>query len=247
MKKIWVLLIMVLSFLVACTEHNITRSITEEKIVKTEDFVLEQISGNNYRIVDYIGTKTDIIIPAKIGDKNIVEIGDAKVCDGDALIGSFAEKGITSIELPDSIISIGDFAFAYNNITNIILPNSITSIGIFSFAGNQLVKLIIPDSVTSIGYAAFNENLIEEITLSNSLESLEDFVFSENNLTSITLPSLITKIEYGAFSSNNITKITIGSDVDISYTKNFENDFKTFYDTNGKKSGTYNYNGINWE
>ena len=47
--------------------------------------------------------------------------------------------------------------FGYcSSLTNIIIPDSVTSIGAFAFVScDSLTNIIIPDSVTSIGDAAF--------------------------------------------------------------------------------------------
>ena len=56
--------------------------------------------------------------------------------------------------------SIGSEAFFYNgsNLTSIVIPNSVTSIGGFAFKGcTSLTSIVIPNSVTSIGKYAFSD------------------------------------------------------------------------------------------
>ena len=67
-------------------------------------------------------------------------------------------KSLKSIEIPDSVISIGTMAF-YNctSLTSITIPDSVTSIGDGAFAGcSALESIIIPNSVTWIGGNAFS-------------------------------------------------------------------------------------------
>ena len=63
-------------------------------------------------------------------------------------------KGTT---IPNSVTSIGDFAFSVClSLTSITIPNSVTSIGDFAFSGcSSLTSITIPNSVTSIGMDAF--------------------------------------------------------------------------------------------
>ncbi len=76
-------------------------------------------------------------------------------------IGAFAFQdcsSLTSIEIPSSVTSIGAFAFRNcKNLTSVEIPNSVKSIGIWAFFDcNSLTRVVIPTSVTSIGDLAFS-------------------------------------------------------------------------------------------
>ena len=64
---------------------------------------------------------------------------------------------LTSVTIPDSVTSIGSFAFdGCSGLTSVTIPDSVTSIGSFAFDGcSGLTSVTIPDSVTSIGDSAF--------------------------------------------------------------------------------------------
>ena len=67
-------------------------------------------------------------------------------------------KNITKdLIIPDSVTSIGDWAFAQcTDLTSVTIPDSVTSIGDWAFARcTDLTSVTIPDSVTSIGDGAF--------------------------------------------------------------------------------------------
>ena len=78
---------------------------------------------------------------------------------------AFYHCSLTNIELPNSITTIGDFAFSYcRGLTSIDLPTSLTTIEFMAFSGCiGLTSIKIPKSVTEIGNYAFSncsDNLI---------------------------------------------------------------------------------------
>ncbi len=117
--------------------------------------------------------------------------------------GAFVNLGISQIDIPQSVTSIGEYAFWYcRNLETVTLPDGITAIGNNAFNKcNSLINISLPNSLSSIGERAFSqcENL-SEISLPESLGSIGSYVF-ENcyNLTDITIPKKITVIEDGVF------------------------------------------------
>ena len=84
--------------------------------------------------------------------------GNLYTKDGATLIQYAIGKTETSFVIPDSVTSIGSYAFAWcGSLTSITIPDSVTSIGDDAFFGcGSLTSITIPDSVTSIGSYAFN-------------------------------------------------------------------------------------------
>ena len=65
-------------------------------------------------------------------------------------------KGLTSIDIPTSVISIGTGAFSFSGLTSINIPNSVTTIGEYAFKEcSGLTSLSIGNSVTSISDFSF--------------------------------------------------------------------------------------------
>ena len=67
-------------------------------------------------------------------------------------------QGWTTTTIPNSVTSIGDYAFYYcSGLTTVTIPNGVTTIGQSAFSGcSGLTRIIIPQSVTSIGNYAFS-------------------------------------------------------------------------------------------
>ena len=135
-------------------------------------------------------------------------------------IGDYAFTGtsLASIEIPNSVITIGDNAFSgCGELTSVRIPNSVISIGdyIFSYC-SSLTSLTIGNSVKHIGISAFKccESLTS-LTIGNSVSSIGEEAFAScNALTSIIIPDSVTTIGAEAFEAcYNLQSMTIGSGV----------------------------------
>lgn len=113
-------------------------------------------------------------------------------------------KTESAYTVPNSVISIGDGAFAScYKLISITIPNSVTSIGNMAFGGcRSLTNIKIPDGVTSIGYEAFFDcESLTGITIPDGITKIDNFTFKYcNSLISITIPNSVTSIGYEAFS-----------------------------------------------
>lgn len=157
-------------------------------------------------------TITDVVIPESIDNYKIVEIGFSSFWMG-KYSGSFANKNISSLMLPNSVVTIGGNAFALNKLTNIAIPDSVATIGDNAFYHNQLKTIVLGNSINEIGNAAFHSNLLTSVLIPNSVTTIGPRAFSYNQLTSITIPDSITKIKASTFSNNQLTSVTIPDSV----------------------------------
>lgn len=103
--------------------------------------------------------------------------------------GAFREKALVSIEIPNTVTSIGHGAFLHcEHLKEVNIPYNVTTIEENTFVGcTSLTKINIPDSVTSIGYSAFAScTSFTEINIPDSVINIEAFAFSGCNSVSIT-------------------------------------------------------------
>jgi hypothetical protein len=80
----------------------------------------------------------DVTIPASINGVDVLHIGDS-ACEN---------KGISTITLPEGLLTIAVEAFKDNSITAATAPSTLTSIGSNAFSGNNITSWWLPDNVT---------------------------------------------------------------------------------------------------
>ncbi len=132
-------LLLVLSALLAC---SLVLGLTacgdkeDEPVVETftgtKGLVYSFVSGENgaeLAVTSYIGDSEEVVIPETFNGYKVTSIlggDDAGFC---------CNEIITSVEIPNTITSIGEYAFAEcDSLTSITIPNSVTSIGKYAFA-----------------------------------------------------------------------------------------------------------------
>ena len=160
---------------------------------------------------------------------------------GDDYTKKMIDRSITTIDWPNGITSIGDYAFAQctnfapqslpNNITSIgayafyycgnldisSLPSGITSIGEYSFAYcSKISWTSLPSGITAIPGNIFRECRKLALTSLPNITSVGSYAFLNNAMLALTtLPSTLTTIQSSAFNGcSSIT--TISSDAPIS-------------------------------
>lgn len=128
-------------------------------------------------------------------------------------------KGLTSVTIPNSVTSIGNYAFHYSDLTSITIPESVTSIGEYAFYGsavrsplynskifahmphNYRGEYAVPSGIQTIASGAFADcRGLTSVTIPNSVTAIETNAFAYcNALRSITLPESLERIAYGTF------------------------------------------------
>ena len=148
---------------------------------------------------------------------------------------AFEDAPIASAALPDSVTSVGKFAFSGNSsLTRLHLGSGLTSIGEGAFVGaTSLATLSIAPAnpVYSVNGGVLYQKSIggkilvlslptngaTEYTVLDGTVALADYAFSNNtSLRRVVLPEGLTTIGYGAFDGcNNLTDIVIPDSVTV--------------------------------
>ena len=197
--------------------------------------------GNEVAILDYDETcGTDVIIPNTIKGYPVTVIGNSKTSVIEQLsnksndyklndlnnyqknvnikptkttppLGSFANKNLISVTIPNSVTIIDESTFQNNQLTSIVIPNSVTIIDESAFRNNQLISVTIPNSVTTIGSSAFYNNQLTNVTIGNGIQYIDDSAFKKSsssnpNLSKITINKSCSDIKNIPASSTDTTK-----------------------------------------
>lgn len=110
-------------------------------------------------------------------------------------IGAHAFEGCScnsSIELPDTVVTLGESAFSDCYLNHLSLSNNLKEIPANCFSYNRLRSLKLPQSVKVIRRGAFDVNFLSKITFTKGLEIIEGNAF--NSLSFVKLPSTLKEI-----------------------------------------------------
>ncbi len=137
--------------------------------------------------------------------------------------------GKTSLTIPNSVTSIGAYAFdSCEKLSSVTIPNSVTSIGEGAFMWcKMLTSIILPPSVTSIGKSMFSYcESLTAVTIPNLIISIGDEAFFGcTGLTAITIPNSMTSIGEAAFyGCPKLETIYMQCEVPIECKPNFSDD-----------------------
>ena len=153
-----------------------------------------------------------------LGYEYVDGYGEIYLSGAPTVINTCRSDVLRTIDIPDSVTSIGEEAFTKCLcLGSITIPNSVTSIGRAAFnTCLNLTSITIPNSVTRIGEYAFGEcRGLTSVTIPGSVTEIGNGAFLGcTSLTSITIPDSVTSIGSGAFSiCQNLTSATIGNGV----------------------------------
>ena len=124
-------------------------------------------------------------------------------------------SGLTSVEIPNSVTSIGEYAFLGCGLTTVEIPSNVTNIAWGTFQGCELASVVIHNGVKSIGDGAFNScHDLTYVEIPESVTSIGEAAFYACGLTSLVIPNGVKSIGNEAFYyCNDLTSVEIPESV----------------------------------
>ena len=188
---------------------------------------------NNYskvKSVTITGDATEIVENAFASCSNLTQV--TITANGITSIGAAAfqnTKSLTTIEIPASVTTIGNAAFAGSGISTFTVAESgssfktdtdskalLTSDGktLVVFAPKATGSYTIHDGVETIGPFSFESSALTSIVIPSSVKTIGESAFFRSALTSIEIGEAVETIGAMAFFSSALTSIVIPESVE---------------------------------
>lgn len=185
-----------------------------------EEYTIKKYKKDSYR-------SRVLSIPNKYKGKQVTRIGK----------DAFSDKILLDkIDIPSSIIEIGDGAFWNSHLETVVLNSGLKRIGKRAFEKTSIKSLTIPNTVEEIGEYAFSgTSFLKTVTLQEGIKRIKEGTFSNSDIKTITIPSSVEEIGEFAFHGCNLEEINCRVK-------------KSYYNAHKEKFGglTEFYDSVNW-
>ncbi len=163
----------------------------------SSEFIYKNLSNDEveiYGISSRYEIQQEIVVPSTINGKSVTKIAKKA-------FSSDRYSDVIEVVLPNSIETIGDYAFAkMDSLSTINLPTSISNIGKYAFADCVALNDInIPHSLNYLSDGIFYNTGLYISLLPDSITSVGNFAFYGNNMNAFHIGENITNIGHAAF------------------------------------------------
>lgn len=138
---------------------------------------------------------SNVFVPATIEGMAVTSLGHQ----------AFGYLDLTSITIPEGIITIGDHALRGNLFSSITLPSTLKSIGSGALSGLPITSITLPDGLISIGEEAFMSDLLTAVTIPASVETIGTGAFVGNKLIQgqVVFDSVMGDVYFDTYTFSN--------------------------------------------
>ena len=134
-------------------------------------------------------------------------------------------------DIPESVTTIANSAFAFNATTDIVeLSENISTIGASAFEASSLTEIHFPENtlIKTIEEKTFLDcKFLNNVTIPASVEEIGDMAFRAcESIDSLTIPRTVKRIGYTAFATTSITYVYIPNTLEEVDSSVFANCYK---------------------
>jgi|GEM_PF-3322309 len=136
-------------------------------------------------------------------------------------IGNYAfyyQKNLTEIELPEGLEELGNYVFYYNtSLTSVRLPSTLKTIGTYVFAYCSALETVeMPENLTTLGnYMFYYCSGLKHVDFPAGLEYIGSYAFGYSGLEEVYIPSSVTSMGTYAFEyCTSLNKVTYAANLE---------------------------------
>ena len=122
----------------------------------------------------------------------------------------------TTVNVPEGVTAIGNYAFAYNdNVETVVLASTVRDLG-RGFDSSTVKKVVLNEGLTTISSRAFRSTTaLEEVVFSSTITEIADNAFQKSGIKEIVIPASVKTIGETAFGASQIETVTFEGDIEI--------------------------------
>ncbi len=160
-------------------------------------YACKERANGTLELTEYFGFDTEIEVPSEIDGKTVSAIGSSLFYSANRFIG----KEITSVTIPETVVSIGDSAFYdMDGLTELYIPKSVGYIAKAAFCDCDQMKLVIDPANP---YYVMKDHVLYTKNMKTLVSAAELYTMKN-----------VTKTEYGKSYTWNKTDFTVPDGVE---------------------------------
>ena len=115
----------------------------------------------------------------------------------------------TTVNVPEGVTAIGNYAFAYNsNVETVVLASTVRDLG-RGFDTSTVKKVVLNEGLTTISSRAFRStSALEEVVFSSTVTEIADNAFQKSAIKEIVIPASVKTVGETAFGASLIETVT---------------------------------------